>query len=198
MKANLFFLALVLASMVFVVPVAAEETTEPTGAMLNENAYKEGLQKKRQEAQEERQEKKMEVKATIQQKREENQEKREARRSEVAQHHAERLEIRFTAYYDRLMKIADKIQTRIDTLKSEGHDTSGAQIKLDEAKASLASARTLSLEAVAKFKSIDPDNYESQRAVAMAAKETANEARDYYQKAVEQLKVSVVALQALK
>lgn len=139
-------------------------------------------------------ERKDEIEAKVTQRAGEKQE----RRTEIAQKHAINLELHFNAHYKRLATMADKIQTRINTFKSEGKDVSVAQAKLDSAKASLETAKSLGLEAIAAFKAIDPTQYEEQRDQALAAKQKAEQARKAFMTALEGMKETVKALKELR
>lgn len=104
-------------------------------------------------------------------------EERQIERDERAEKHAERLQLRFTNYYDRLNKIIEKVQTRFANMKADGKDISLAQAKLDEAKTKLELAKTLGDESVSLFNSIEADKFEIQKEIALSAKNKANEAR---------------------
>lgn len=153
--------------MVVALPVYAEE-----GQTLRETRM-ENRQERREEVQENRQEV-----------RELRQENRQEVRSMVAENHANRLERRFKFYYDRLSGIASRIQTRLDTLKSNGEDTTAALSKLTEAKTKLESAKTLGAQSVAAFRAIDPTNFEEQKTEAKAARDLANQARAAFKDAL--------------
>lgn len=125
-------------------------------------------------------------------------EKRQEHRSEVAKIHADNLEKQFNAHYTRLSELATKLQTKITTLKTAGKDTTAAQAKLDAAKVSLESAKTLGQEAIAGFKAIDPAKYEEQKTQALAARDKAKSAREAFVKALQDMKDALKAIQALK
>jgi hypothetical protein len=115
-------------------------------------------------------------------------ENRQEVRSMVAENHANRLERRFRYYYQRLSGIATRIQQRLETQKSEGKDTTAALTKLQEAKSKLESAKSLSEQAVAAFRSIDPARFEEQKTQALGARDLANQARVTFKDALALLK----------
>ncbi|MEO8581563.1 MAG: hypothetical protein ABI425_03175 [Patescibacteria group bacterium] len=123
---------------------------------------------------------------------------RQERRTDMAQKHAGNLETRFNEMYKRLSTLASKIQTRINAVKAEGKDTAAAQTKLDAAKASLESAKSLGQEAITAFKGIDPAKYDEQRSKALAAKDKAEQARKAFMTALQDMKDAVAALKALR
>lgn len=156
---------------VFALPVYAEET----------NSLRETRMENRQEIRNEIQENREEV-------RELRQENRQEVRSVVAENHANRLERRFKFYYDRLSGIAARLQTRLDTLESNGKDITAALSKLTEAKTKLESAKTLGAQSVAAFRAIDPAKFEEQKTQAKAARDLANQARVAFKDALALLK----------
>lgn len=139
-----------------------------------------------------RMENRRELREEIQENREEVRELRAENRQEVrsmvAENHANRLERRFKFYYDRLSGIATRLQTRLETLKSEGKDTTNALAKLTEAKTKLESAKTLGSQSVAAFRAIDPAKFEEQKAEAKAARDLANQARVAFKEALSLFK----------
>jgi hypothetical protein len=121
-----------------------------------------------------------EIRGERQDKREEGRAKMQDFRSHVAENHANRLSRRFAFYYNRLNDIITRFQSRLDSLKTAGKDTSAAQTALDKAKTSLASAKSKGDAAVAAFKAIDPAKFTEQKAEALAARDLANEARKLF------------------
>lgn len=121
------------------------------------------------------------------------QEKRQEVRAKVAEVHANRLEKRFSFYYRRLSGLATKIENRLGIMAGNGKDVAAAQAKVDEAQVKLEEAKAAGDEAIAQFRAIDPDKYEAQRALALQARDMANEARSAF-KAVWQLLKDAVAL----
>ncbi len=202
-KTKLTLLALVLSSSLIVgtTTIQAENETEtesePTSIPQNRNAFRKEIEEKRETVQEERQErieerkeKREEVKATIT----ERAQNRQEHRSEVAKQHAENLQKRFENHYTRLSNIASRIQTRLNTLEEKGEDVSTAQAKLDTANALLQQAQTLGDEAVKGFETIDPQKYEEQRELALAARDKAGKARQAYVDAMQSMKDALLAL----
>lgn len=133
---------------------------------------------------ENRQEIKNEIKENREEMRELRTENRQEVRSVVAENHANRLERRFKFYYNRLSGIATRLQTRLNTLKSGGKDTSTAETKLTEAKTKLETAKSLGSQAVAAFRAIDPTKFEEQKAEAKAARDLAVQARTAFKDAL--------------
>lgn len=163
-----------------VVPVQAEQSNS--------------MMEDRQEMMDERQEQREEKRVELQERMEENKEVRQEIRSNVAQVHAERLQIRFAGYYERLNKLMAKIQTRINQMSAEGKNVSTAQQKMNEAKTALTSAKTYGDQSLAKFKSIQPENYEAQRAIALEARDLAEKAREQFFQTLKLMKEVVAQL----
>lgn len=88
----------------------------------------------RKEARDEMKEKIKDNREEMKDNRDEIKEKREELRNEL---HL-KMQVRFTAMVERLSKLADRIQSRIDEMKASGSDTTKAQADLDIAKTSLA------------------------------------------------------------
>lgn len=118
-------------------------------------------------------------------------ETRQIRRDERAEKHANRLQEHFENYYERLTKIIEKVQTRLTKMKADGKDVVSAQAKLDEAKNSLESAKTLGAESVSLFNSIEAGKFEEQKSVAISARDKANEARKAFIETHKLIKESV-------
>lgn len=110
---------------------------------------------------------------------------REGKRSEHAKRHADRLETNFAKYYDRLVKIAEKIQKRID--EETKKDTTKAKIKLAEAKSQIETAKTLGANAISLFRAIEKEEWETQIQKAKAARDAAQKARLDFVEAHKQL-----------
>lgn len=102
---------------------------------------------------------------------------RQLYRSERAQNHGERIERRFAFYAQRLTNIATRIQSRIDTEKAAGKDTTAAQSALDKAKTLLTQAVADGKQAVTMFQSISVAVWSTQAPEIKAAIEQANKAR---------------------
>ena len=168
MKKALLLVPLIL--IIVATPASAEDKNPRETRIENRQEVREEIRENREEVRELRQENRQEV------------------RSVVAENHANRLERRFKFYYDRLSGIASRIQTRLDTLKSNGKDTTTALAKLTEAKTKLESAKTLGAQSVAAFRAIDPANFEEQKTEAKAARDLANQARAAFKDALALLK----------
>lgn len=153
-------------------PVRAEET----------NSVRETRLENRQELREQIQENRTEIK-------DQRLENRQEVRSVVAENHANRLERRFNYYYKRLSGIATRLQTRLNTMSSEGKDVSAAQSKLLDAKNKLESAKTSGAQAVSAFRALDPATFAEQKAEALAARDLANQARTAFKETLALLKV---------
>lgn len=131
------------------------------------------------------------VKEEVQERRENQIQVREERRDQRAENHATRLRTRFDFYYQRLTKVIAKVQTRLDTLLSQGKDIKLAQDKLNQAKAKLEEAKKLGDEAIAMFEAIKPETYQEQRDQALKARDKANEARKAFIATIALIKEAV-------
>lgn len=191
------FIPVILFLMLFSTPtgVWAEEATPNPSARP---AWKDQLKEKREAFKQQMATAKTEWKEQREEHKTQLQVSRQEWRSTVAQNHALRLENRFGRYGNRLNNIVERLQTWLNTLKSEGKDVSTAQAKLDEAKTKLASAKTLGLDAVAKFKAIDPAKYEEQRDQALAARDVAQQARLAFMDALKLIKQVRDSLKGLR
>jgi hypothetical protein len=138
------------------------------------------------------QEKKAEVlekKEQVQEKKAELTQKMQQTRAKILEKHANRLQNRFlNIYYPRLEKLIAKFQDRLNLMAENGKDITAAQGKLDEASDKLTEAKVYADQCVSEFKNIDPDKYESQRELALAAKETAQKARAAFKESRDLLK----------
>lgn len=123
--------------------------------------------------------------------REERQENRQERRSDIAGKHADRLEERFANYYSRLSMIITRMLAHLETIDPTKKDTTLAKAKIAEAKLKLEEAKTLGATAVSLFRSIDPAKWSEQKTQALAARDTANQAREAF-KATHALMVEAV------
>ena len=148
------------------------------------------IQQIRQESRETIQEKKTDLKDAVATKFQEM-------RSDIAKNHADRLERRFAAYFNRLTNIITRFQTRLDALKAGGTDVTSIQSKLDAAKTKLAAAKTKGAEAVAAFRALDPAKWSEQKTEALAARDLANQARSLFKETLGLLKDALFALKAV-
>jgi uncharacterized DUF497 family protein len=119
--------------------------------------------------------------------------RQEIARERVLQVHTQRLNQRFRLYFQRLDWLIAKVQSRIDKMAEAGYDIDAAQTKLNEASIALEDAKELSDQSLAEFGEVDPDNYPSQRAQALAARELAQSALEAY-KNVQRLLVEAIQL----
>lgn len=138
-----------------------------------------------------------EVKSNILERKEERAENRQERRDERTENHASRLSNRFEIYYDRLSKIITKVEERIGIIKESGKDVTSAESKLAEAKSKLEEAKTSGQESVDLFNSIEAENYESQKATAIEARDKANLARKSFIEVSKLTKESVRVARSL-
>jgi len=109
----------------------------------------------------------------------------------VAAVHALRLQRRFEFYYQRLSDIGDKLATRLQTLANEGKDVTAAQANLTNALMLLEEAKEQADASIAKFNSIDPEQYQAQRQLALQARDEAQLARLSFQQVLIQLRQTV-------
>ncbi len=109
----------------------------------------------------------------------------------VAAVHALRLQRRFEFYYQRLSDIGDKLATRLQTLANEGRDVTAAQANLTNALMLLEEAKEQADASIAKFNSIDPEQYQAQRHLALQARDEAQLARLSFQQVLTQLRQTV-------
>ena len=117
-------------------------------------------------------------------------------RSDLAKNHADRLTLHFGFYYTRINNIITRFQSRLNTLKTSGKDTSAAQSALDAASAKLQAAKTQGDAAIAAFSAIDPAKFSEQKTQVLAARDLALAARKLFvdtqsllQSALKQLKL---------
>lgn len=107
---------------------------------------------------------------------------------QTIQVHARRLDTRFRVYANRLDAIIDRMGLLLEKFGDEGKDVAAAQAQLAEAKEQLAVANDYANLSLAKFKSIEANNYEGQRQHALQARDAAIKAREQYQLVLEILK----------
>jgi len=124
-------------------------------------------------------------------------ENRQEQRNKVAENHANRLERRFKFYFERMSKIIDKFQQRLEYLKEQEKDVTKVQTKLDAAKAKLNEAQAKGEEAVTAFRMIDPTKWSEQKTQIMAARDLATAARTLYLEAKELLKTALAELKTI-
>ncbi len=138
-----------------------------------------------------------EYKIQIQQQTQETQDQAEQQRQQVKNRFVERiglqLERRYEFYYQRLSKLADKLEALIANLEEQGNDLTEAKKQLGAAHTTLEQANATGLEAVDEFDQVDPENYQEQRNLALAARDVALEARNFFQESLSLLK-DVVSL----
>ncbi|MBD3250681.1 MAG: hypothetical protein GF381_03895 [Candidatus Pacebacteria bacterium] len=121
---------------------------------------------------------------------------RQQARERLAEIHARRLQRRFNFYYQRLTKLAEKLQTRLNQLELNPEVEQQVQEKLNQAFAYLETAQAQAETSVELFESIDPDQYQAQRQIALQARDQAMTARNNFRSALVELKEAVkLALQ---
>lgn len=113
----------------------------------------------------------------FEQRREEVRTQMQERRADFAQLHADRIEFRFNIYTEHLLNLANRIEVRAQMMSNNGKNTTEALEKVTEARTYIAAAQANGEDAVSKFRSIDPANYETQREIALAARDLADSAR---------------------
>ena len=105
----------------------------------------------------------------------------------IARHRA-RLNLRYRFYYQRLSRLADKLDQIISGFEQAGYDLEEARQQLGAARTTLEQANAAGNEAVNEFSQIDTDNYQQQRQLALAARDVALESRKLYQETLDLLK----------
>lgn len=127
---------------------------------------------------------------------EERETSREERRADFAEQHADRIERRFSLYAQHLFNIASRIEVRAQMMSKNGKNVSEALTKVTEAKNYINEAQVKTEEAVTKFRSIDPAEYDTQREIALAARDLAEEGRNDFKTARDLLHEAVKILVA--
>lgn len=112
----------------------------------------------------------------------------------LVQVHATRLRRRFSFYYQRLSSLGEKLQERINLAQTEGLKTQLAQEKLNLAFTHLEAAKLKADGAVDQFETIDPNQYQLQRRLALQARDLAQDARSEFKLAKDAMIESVRAL----
>ncbi len=113
------------------------------------------------------------------------------RRADFAEQHADRIERRFNLYTKHLLNIASRIETRAQMMSKNGKNTTEVLAKVTEAKTFITSAQLKGAEAVSKFRSIDPSTYETQREIALTARDLAGAGREDFKSARDLLHEAV-------
>ncbi len=96
----------------------------------NKDAPKEDRMENRQEIKDQRTENREEVK----EKREEIKKSLKQKREELQNELHQKMQVRFAAMMERLTKLTDRMQSRVDKIKAEGKDTAAVQVSLDAVK----------------------------------------------------------------
>ncbi len=127
----------------------------------------------------------------FEEKREEVRTQLQERRADFAQQHTERLERRFALYAKQLLNVASRIETRAQTMSQNGKNTTEALAKVTEARLYITSAQNKGTDAVSQFRTIDPATYETQREIALSAKDLAEASREDFKTARDMLHLAV-------
>jgi hypothetical protein len=133
--------------------------------------------------------KRTEMEQTMKERREKLEENRSNTQVQVATRKAETVLRFMSATVDRLEKIADRIDSRIEKLKSAGGDTSESEEFVAEARVDLANA-SASLEALVDIElsgETFQENFQRIRTIAAEAKEHIRSARENLVNAVRLL-----------
>lgn len=115
---------------------------------------KERLQERGAAIRENVQQKREQVREQVQQKREQVRERLAEKRKQLIRDHFKRMMKRFDAALERLKKIGERIQSRIDKAKANGKDVASAQTALDRAKASWQEAKSAVDDIKGKLESV--------------------------------------------
>ncbi len=99
--------------------------------------------------------------------------------------HTERLQRRFSFYDERLTAIGEKLQIRLQEMAADGIEVDEAQATLQRAFEALDAAGQNTETAIQAFEEIDPEQYQAQRQMALAARDVALEAHNQYQQALQ-------------
>jgi Spy/CpxP family protein refolding chaperone len=141
--------------------------------------------------------KRQEVRTQVEEKVEEKRASVQERRAGIAMGHAERLTVRFQAYYDRLSAIIAKVEARLADLASQGIDVSVAQDQLGQVTAKLAEAQNIGATAVSGFASITPETIDNQKAQIEKARSDAQAARLLFVDTIKLLQQTVQTMRTL-
>jgi tetratricopeptide (TPR) repeat protein len=107
-------------------------------------------------------------------------------RERILATHTNRLRQRYQVYYQRLTNLGEKLEQRLNLLEQERQiDISAAREQLDEALIKLEQARTQGEEAIKNFEEIDPEQYQSQRQLALQARDLALQATQQFRETLQ-------------
>jgi hypothetical protein len=172
----------------------ALETEDPPQMRVQNTVRTTEIEQLRQEKQEARATVTQERANQFEERREERVENQQERRADFAQQHAERLERRFALYAEHLLNVANRIETRAQMMSKNGKNTTEALAKVTEARSYITSAQTKGAEAVATFRAIDVTTYDTQRAIALDARDLAEASREDFITARDLLREAVKTL----
>ena len=130
----------------------------------------------------------------FEERREEVRTQMQERRADFAQKHADRIERRFNLYAEYLLNVATRIETRTQMMSKNDKNTTEALAKVTEARSYITSAQTKGTEAVSKFRTIDVTTYDTQRAIALEARDLAGAGREDFKSARDLLHEAVRTL----
>lgn len=120
-------------------PANAPTRRDIKAQMLEKRAtIRENVQQKKEQARDQIQQKREQVRELLAVKKKQVTEKRK----QLIREHFTRMMKRFDAALERIKKIGERIQSRIDKARANGKDTANAQTALDRAKASWQEARS--------------------------------------------------------
>ena len=114
--------------------------------------------------------------------------------AKFAQRHADRLHRRFGYYHRHLLRLRDKISQRIQIMIDKGQDTLSASQKIDQAAANLDEAKDKGETAIVLFRSVDLDQDQAHRTIALRARDLAKEGRLLFKQSHQLLKEAVSLL----
>jgi hypothetical protein len=113
-------------------------------------------------------------------------------RERILAMHVNRLRQRYQVYYQRLTTIGEKLEQRLNLLEQEPHiDMTAPREQLDEALIKLEQARIQGEEAIEEFEAIDPEQYQSQRQLALQAKNLALQATQQFRETLNLMLTAV-------
>lgn len=129
-----------------------ETSPTPSPTATPSTSPREKRAEKIEEKREYRKEKMEERQENREERRDDRKEDRLAKKQEIIANFIAKMEKRVDAYYMRLTKISEKMQTRINKLKDDGKDVAEAQTQLDQAKKAIEDAKTNSLAVLKEMK----------------------------------------------
>lgn len=150
---------------------------------------REKIMEVQKENRDERAESRTENREEMKLKREENKKTIEEKRAELKNELHQKMQARFSAMVERLTKLTERIQSRIDKLATEGKDTAAAQALLTEAN-TLISDASAKADTIVIVESTDEAGIAANKAAIDSIKTSMKSAQD-------KLKEVVAAIKAL-